>query len=213
MSPVGTETDTGCSHPPSLPEAPANVLVLAPTMEDASDEMCGDLMTCAPPGETALLAVSLLGTPDSVLDAWRGHSPAQLPARVGIVTCDDMTRSAASSAGNTTTLLNGRVAVTSVNEPSDLTGLGIRMSQCLSNWKGEGNQVVVCFDSLTTLLQYVEVQRAFQFLHVLTKRIASIGGVAHFHMDPGAHDEQTVTTIRSLFDTVLTYEDGAWTAC
>jgi hypothetical protein len=32
--------------------------------------------------------------------------------------------------------------------------------------------------------------------------------VGHFHVDPAAHDEQTLATLRTLFDAVVTVEDG-----
>jgi hypothetical protein len=86
--------------------------------------------------------------------------------------------------------------------------LGITVSEYLS--KHGGTNTMVSFDSLTSLLQYVELQRAFRFLHVLANRVKTAGAVAHFHMDPGAHDEQAMATLSSLFDAVAEFDDGEW---
>jgi 2C-methyl-D-erythritol 2,4-cyclodiphosphate synthase len=104
------------------------------------------------------------------------------------------------------------ISTTTVSEPGDLTGIGIKMNKALSAWEDDDARTHVCFDSLTTLLQYVDTRRAFQYLHVTTKRVESAGAIAHYHIDPEAHDEQTLATIESLFSDVFEYgtETGTW---
>ncbi|GGL64608.1 hypothetical protein GCM10009039_23180 [Halocalculus aciditolerans] len=55
------------------------------------------------------------------------------------------------------------------------------------------------------------MERAFQFLHVMTVKLSREGAVAHYHLDPDAHDKQTVGTLTQLFDAVLERRDGEWT--
>lgn len=69
----------------------------------------------------------------------------------------------------------------------------------------------MCFHSITALLQYADLSCVFRFLHVLTRHVDTVDGVAHYHIDPTAHDAQTLATIETLFDTVIEYEDGDWT--
>jgi hypothetical protein len=57
------------------------------------------------------------------------------------------------------------------------------------------------------MLQYVELDQAFRFLHVVTDRLADADAMAHFHVDPGAHDDETIETLTSLFDGAWTFED------
>lgn len=57
--------------------------------------------------------------------------------------------------------------------------------------------------SASTLLQYSETDRVFNFLHVLTGRIAAGNYFGVSALDPTAHDDQTVTVITSQFDAVL----------
>jgi hypothetical protein len=91
-----------------------------------------------------------------------------------------------------------------------LTGLGIQISEILQQWQNNDNRSVACFHSLTALLQYSDVQTVYKFLHVLTGRFATAGVAAHFHLDPGAHDDQTINTLKSLFDGIAEFGDGEW---
>jgi hypothetical protein len=64
---------------------------------------------------------------------------------------------------------------------------------------------VVCFDSLTAMLQYVDVETAYEFLHAITGQLYAADARAHFHIDPTAHDRTTVDSIASLFDAVVEF--------
>lgn len=198
-------------HPsPPQPDEGSSVLVLAPAMDRRVDECCVDLACRHDPVDVDFLSVSLDGTIDDVLDRWNSHV-GETPGRTAIVTTGESTRGAATTASSGTSLPGTDVSLTSVSDPGDLTGLGIKVSQALSTWEDDDNDLTLCFDSLTTLLQFADVRRVFQFVHVLTQRIRSAGARAHFHMDANAHDPQQVATIRSLFD--QTYEldaDGTW---
>lgn len=99
--------------------------------------------------------------------------------------------------------------VESISDPADLTGLGMALHDCLSAWQGDGYDVRVCFDSLSILLQYAALERVYRFLHVLTRRLTAVDAAGHFHLDPAAHDEQTVARLAALFDDVVEVtEDG-----
>lgn len=89
----------------------------------------------------------------------------------------------------------------SVSTPSDLTGLGIEIGQFLTTWQGP---TAICFDSLTSMLQYVDFQTAYEFLHAITGQTHAANARAHYHIDPSAHDEEDVAGITSLFDACVT---------
>ncbi|MFC7196871.1 hypothetical protein ACFQL4_23180 [Halosimplex aquaticum] len=97
------------------------------------------------------------------------------------------------------------VTVEHVSSPSDLTGLGIAISELLSEWEDAPR---VCVDSLTAMLQYVEAETAYEFLHAITGQLYAANARAHFHIDPSAHDRTTVDSIASLFDAVVKFGDG-----
>jgi hypothetical protein len=63
--------------------------------------------------------------------------------------------------------------------------------------------------SLSTLLMYSDLQTVFRFLHVFTGRIQSVDGLGLFCIDSSAHDDQTLNTLKQLFDGLIeTSEDG-----
>lgn len=195
---------------PSRPSAGESALLCAPAMDHRADEGCMHLSGLHGAGAFNYLGVTLSGTVDEEIDRWRGHA-GERPAKLAVVTAGDETRGAAAAGGGTGTVSAGGVSATSVSSPDDLTGLGIKVSECLSSWADDDADAVVCFRSLTTLLQYGSLQRVFRFLHLLTRRIESFGVHAHFHIDPDAHDRREMATLRNLFDRVYQLNpDGQW---
>jgi hypothetical protein len=97
------------------------------------------------------------------------------------------------------------VTTETVSTPNDLTGLGITIGQFLSEFDG---RVLVCFDSLTSMLQYVDVPTTYEFLHAISGQIHAAGARAHFHIDPNAHSDQDVSALASLFDARVSLGDG-----
>ncbi len=165
-------------------------------MSPAAEDSCMELLT--PPAETELnvLWVAYSRTPDSCLTQWRQHGTTQ-PNDISIINVGDSVRSAVAANGASH---GGPGPIQTVPSAGDLTGLGIAISNVLSQWAETDAQTVVCFDSLTALLQYVEPEKSYEFLHVLTGRLFAADAIAHFHISPDAHDDQTVEMIRSLFD-------------
>lgn len=103
--------------------------------------------------------------------------------------------------GDTVANVDESIATENVSTPSDLTGLGIKIGQFLSTWDGP---VFICFESLTSMLQYVDYQTAYEFLHAVTGQIYAADARAHFHIDPEAHDDKHVAGITGLFDACVT---------
>ena len=186
-----------------LVDPPANVLCRAPSFSRGATEVCPTVGT---PEEWNLLLVSLSGDPERRLDAWRRHGG--LPRKVAVLSAEQARGAVAADGTASVPDPDGpAVSTTTVSDPSDLTGIGIKVNQCLSAWEDDEVPTVVCFDSVTTLLQYVDTRRAFRFLHVLSRRVRSVDGVAHYHVDPGAHDEQTLATIEGVFSDVYRYDE------
>lgn len=205
-------TPRGCLDGSAIDvDPPANVLLQAPTLSDAAREVCPNVGS---EGDRNVLVVALSGDPEARLDRWRRCGG--LPKNVGVVTVDETRASAATDGGSTVARApdGAVVSTTTVSGPGDLTGIGIKLGKCLSAWENGTGTTHVCFDSITTLLQYVGPRKAFRFLHVVTRRIEEVDGVAHFHFDPSAHDRQTVATIESLFSDVYAYDadTDAWSS-
>jgi hypothetical protein len=180
---------------------PGSTLLLAPSVSDAGDEACQRLAATA--GADALLIVTLTGTPDGWLDRWdRAVGADRRPADVVFVTADGGFGPDDSPAG---------VTVESVSSPGDLTGLGMRISAAIQRWHEADRRVACCFDSLTTLLQFGERHSVFRFLNLVTTRLGAIDAAAHFHLDPAAVDERTLSTLSAAVRRVARHEDGEWT--
>lgn len=96
--------------------------------------------------------------------------------------------------------------VVRLQEPRDLTGLGIEIGQFLQKVEQTlgATDTSMCFDSVTSLLRFVDTGKAFRFLHLVTERASSVDARAHYHVDPSALDERALATIRTLFDSVVT---------
>lgn len=187
----------------------SSVLLLAPSMSADEDGVCTELLRPEDAASENMMLVSYTKSPDDQLERWREHGHGK-PANLGIISVEESTRSVSAASGGTDagpSLPGGPVET--VTNPNDLTGLGINITELLHDWEDNGNRTVVCFDSLTAMLQYVELETAYEFLHVITGRFYRNDAVAHFHMDPGAHDDQTVQSIVSLMDAVVDLrEDG-----
>jgi len=183
-----------------------NVLVCCPSFTSAEPRACLDLLT--PGGSTDVHALSVLFTqsPGDHIDAWQRIAGAY-PTRMRIVAVD-----ADAGSKRTTEAVDTDRAVERVGSPHNLTRLGVRVADCLDEWDGSAESVVVCFQSLTTLLQYVDVESAVEFLDVVAERCTATDAIAHYHLDPQAHDEGTIDRLRELFGTTLTFEDGEWSA-
>lgn len=182
-----------------------HVLALSPLRRRASDELCHDLCTPAPPSQLDVLFISLTRTSEDIIEHWQTHEPT-LPANMAILCADDQS-GATDSSQVVAGAIPSRITIKTTPDPSDLTRLGLAVVNILSEWNDTGNQPVVCVHSLTAFLQYVDPQRLFRFFHLLQARIDRLDGYAHYHMDPTAHSQETIGIFHTLFDTIVRVDD------
>jgi len=98
-----------------------------------------------------------------------------------------------------------RVRTRHVDAPGDLTQLGIALGDLLD----DRERVTVCFDSVTTTLQYAAFDEVYEFLHAVTRRFRPADAHLHAQVNPLAHDEQVVAGLTTLFDARVDLEpDG-----
>ena len=100
-----------------------------------------------------------------------------------------------------------RIETTRINNPGELTRLGIVMTRAIGSWDGDDRDTVVCLDSLDVLMGYTDGRNVFRFLHVLLSKLQSSDAIAHFHIDPSTADDQGANTLKPLFDAVVTIDD------
>lgn len=94
------------------------------------------------------------------------------------------------------------IAVDVVENPSNMTKLGITLTEMIDGESDE-NKIAICFDSLTALLQYVSLEEAVQFISLTNSIVRESGGSIHYHVDPSAHETETMRALRSVVDTDL----------
>lgn len=182
----------------SPPDPGTNVLVEAPSLSGERDQHCLDSLAAGPLDQLDVLRVTYSGDPTALIEQWR-EAVGALPARTGIVVVGGSPNVAGEGVSDI-----GNVAVTTAN-PNDLTGLGMRLNSYINDVDPD-HQLVVCVDSLTELLQFVDVQAAFKFLHMFTGQLREADAIAHFHIDPEAHEPQTVSRLKPAFDDAVSLE-------
>lgn len=177
------------------PTPGTNLMVLAPSLSDAKRDTCLELQGAGPPAGLDVLRVTYSDSPSELVTEWESHY-GDLPGRMGIVTVGDQP-----GQHRTDDDLPEDVFVTTAN-PNDITGLGMRLNNYLNDVSADG-QLVVCFDSVTELLQFAEIQSAFKFLHMFVGQLRDADAIGHFHLDPGAHDDRTISRLKPLFDSAV----------
>lgn len=186
----------------------ANVLLRAPQRTGAEDRSCIDLLTIR--ADEPVVSVSLTQSPADRLAVWNRYAEGYPPRAVFVAVESDGDH----LAHQLETACPGRsdstaVAIDRIDHPGDLMRLGVRISERLDELAGAGQRPVMCFHSLTTLLQYVDVERLFRFLHILTSRVRQADGLAHYHLDRASLESETLGTLSRLFDaTVDVVESG-----
>lgn len=178
---------------PATVEGATTVLLLDSTDDpNASDGACGALMVDEG-HRVGELRVAYGGRGKETVRGTDGG-----PVRRGVVAVGDGVRSSAADGGPD---FSGAVAVDAVADPGDLQGVGVSISAFLDQWD-DLDRILLCFDSLTDLLAHAPPDVALRFVRTLADRLESAGVVAHFHLDPTAHDESVVDTFGTVFDAV-----------
>ena len=181
----------------------SNVLLLGSPMDERTLEAGLTLAAGERPTDARVVWVTMLNNSREVLDIWDDHVRAR-PERLRLVLVGD----GLADAGVVT---DAGIETEGLDDPTDLVTLGIRLLETVSTWTeaDDDGEIRLRFDSLTPLLQYVEPRALAQFLHVLTNRLDTAGVTAHYHLDPMAHDSQTVHALASICDAQVTVDgDG-----
>jgi hypothetical protein len=163
------------------------------------------LSLLGPPGAEGsidhVVPVTVSRSPGDWVNA-RNRRAGDSTARTTHVNVDGLSRSTATSTGASTS------AVT-VETVTDLTELGTKVTDVVRAASANGERVGACVYSLTDLLQYVDRRETFFFVTTLANCIRRADGIAYFHLDPHAHDEETIDVFRTACDAVFEAEGDA----
>lgn len=189
----------------------SNVFYLVPSLGQATDEGCVALSTLVSPEQASVLIVTGIASPDDRLAVWRDNVDGELPKRLVFVDIGGNNRSISTASPTQLGPDEKPIPIETVSDPTNLTKLGVILTNYLGEWKADSEEIVVCFRPVTTLLQYADVKQVFRFLHELTRRSKAVDAMAHYHIDPTAHETQTINRLKTLFDASLEVDnDGEW---
>lgn len=101
--------------------------------------------------------------------------------------------------------VNDTPQIKRASSPVDLTGIGVKISQYLEEFWMQKNvkDLRLCIDSLSTLLMYSNLQTIFRFMHVFSGKVTAIKALGLYVVDEGMHDDQTIATLKQLFNAVI----------
>lgn len=190
------------------PVGNSNVVLHSFPMTTAPRETGLELLPIDEAPDEYVVSITLTASPEEHVRQW-SDLVGDPPAHLGVVSVGATTPDRTPIGGWTRTA-DGTL-YTVIDDPADLTGIQIRLWEYLDRLL-EGARPVVYIDSLTVMLQYVELDVLFRFLHHLTGHVKTTNGGVHTHIDPTAHEERTRSVLAALFDSVVGIdEEGEWT--
>lgn len=190
--------------------APSNNLVLGPSPGPARPKPCRDGRETEIAGFEEVLAV----TYDHSAAHWADEYVQQVgavPDHLLVIGVGETVRSTAGRATTRARTMPTGPDVSVVEDPGDLTALAIQMDTCFQRWRGRDRppgRRSVYFQSITAMLDHVDLETVFRFLHITTYQLSQAEAVGHFQIAPEAHDDETIATLTPLFDTVLESSDA-----
>ncbi|WP_336344419.1 DUF7504 family protein [Halalkalicoccus ordinarius] len=155
-------------------------------------------------GSSNVLLVVYGESPGAIRDAWRDRID-EIPTRLGVIGVGVADRDDAGDSVSS----EGSDVLSAVRDPADASDLGITISLYLQDWATDDAPTVFGFHSLTAMLDHVDVETTFRFLHVLGRRLADTETGSRFYLDPRAVSERTVRTLRPVFNDVVEWDPPA----
>lgn len=174
--------------------APGSSLLIAGPAMSGKQCLALDLLAAGHDGDDGLLIVSTSETAGTCIDELEQRVGTVDRNRVGVVDCSGSSQQEAIR----------EVATQRVSSPGDLTGISIATAKLMQQLTSQDiSGVRHGLVSVSTLLQYLELETVFKFLHIYTRRIDDTGGLGVFTVDNAAHDQQTISTITNEFNGVI----------
>lgn len=174
-------------------EPGTSLLVAGPAMSGKQD-LALDLLAAGLERDNGLLIVSTSESAGACIDDLEQRVTTLDRDRVGVVDCSGSSQQQAIR----------EVATQRVSSPGDLTGISIGTAKLMQRFTDrEISDIRHGLVSISTLLQYLELNTVFKFLHIYTGRITDTQGLGIFTVDNAAHDPQIINTITNEFDAMI----------
>lgn len=199
MSPPGPTAGSG-SFRGEIPGV-SNVLLLASPLHRADLEACLDLLTITEPDNEHVWSLGITLSPNDRVENWEefvGRSPAAFKIISVGEQPQERAKEVAADYG-----FDPEPNFVTVPSGGALMSIGIELTDVLDDWAEADAETVICFHSVSALLQYRSEERAFQFLDEFTSQVEQAGALAHYHMDPRVHGDATISEAKQLVDAVV----------
>jgi KaiC/GvpD/RAD55 family RecA-like ATPase len=188
--------------PESEVDPGTNVLVAGPPLTGKRRVAFDVLASGATRGDGSII-VTTKDSADKVLESFTDTLADGIDPDVGVVDCVTKQRGIGT--------IDDDPRIKYASSPVDMTGIGIKLSEFLQAFYEERGLTEnrVLLHSVSTLLMYSDLQTVFRFLHVFTGRIQSADALGIYVIDSTAHDDQTMNTLKQLFDGVIELDEAA----
>ena len=174
-----------------------SVLLLAPDARDTATSAAA-LLESESESLDHVVGVTVTESAASWVRAWERHAGAS--TRVSCVDVDGRTRAVAGDGGES--------VVPAVEDTQDLETLGRTVSDVLERATDGGERVGLAVHSVSDLLYHVDASAAFKFVYTLGEVVRRVDGTVYFHLDPAAHDAETIDTFAAACDAVVHLDGG-----
>jgi KaiC/GvpD/RAD55 family RecA-like ATPase len=174
----------------------SNIMLIGPAMSQKEVILYNIMYHGTAVNENAVITITTHESAAHIIE-WFKENKLVLPmSRIGIIDC--ITKSMGGTISETEN-------IKTASSPVDLTGIGVRISQFFEDFLIKKNipKLQLHINSLSAILMYSNIQTVFRFMHVFTGRIKEAGALGIFVMDSDMHDEQTITTLKQLFDGIV----------
>ncbi|AUV80727.1 hypothetical protein C2R22_02870 [Salinigranum rubrum] len=181
-----------------------SALLVGPTGDDRVTATAVSFLASPEPTTNHVHWATMLRSPADAARTWADHATAP-PDSLTLVEVGETRRS---FGGNGEVVDGDEPSYTTarVESPSDLTTLGLRLTEGLASPSTGRHRI--WFESLSTLLQFVPPADAFRFVHTLTGHLAGAEAAVWFHLDPALHDPREIHTFLSVCDAQIRVDVG-----
>ena len=173
-----------------------NLLISGPPLA-GKRRIALDILANGTEQEEGAIVVTTKDSGDKILSEYEKRIGDLEGAPIGVVDCVTKQRGVSN--------VDDSPRLKYASSPVDMTGIGIKLSEFLQEfYERRGlTQNRVLLHSVSTLLMYSDLQTVFRFLHVFTGRVQSANALGLYVIDSTAHDDQTMSTLKQLFDGVI----------
>ncbi len=173
-----------------------NLMIIGPPMSRKDELLDAVIYSNLSSAQESAIIVSTREPGERVLGWFEEQNMDPSSVNIGIVDC--VTKTLGIGAADTPNIKRA-------SSPVDLTGIGVKISQFFEDFLMNKNapRVRLCINSLSTILMYSNLQTVFRFLHVFTGRVKAAGGFGLYVVEDEMHDQQTIATLKQLFDGLI----------